>query len=207
VKKNYFLLTQGLFLTMIAIILLCGCAENQLEQKPLQESLRIPTHAEMISRGKYLVSVIGCTDCHSPKIMTAQGPVPDSLRFLSGHPAGSPLPVMDKNAIKPGYWVLFSADLTAAVGPWGISYTANLTPDSTTGIGAWSEYDFIQTFRTGRHLGQAGGREILPPMPIQDINTASDEDLKAIFAYLKAIPPIINKVPPPASADELAKMK
>jgi hypothetical protein len=55
------------------------------------------------------------------------------------------------------------ADLTAFVGPWGISYTANLTPDSATGIGAWSEAAFINTIRSGKHLGN--GRDILPPMP------------------------------------------
>ena len=85
--------------------------------------------------------------------------------------------------------------MTAWSGPWGVSYTANLTPDQETGIGAWSEENFIQALRTGKHLG--GGRDILPPMPWPAYQNLSDEDLKSIFAYLKSIPPIRNQVPDP----------
>ncbi len=135
------------------------------------------------------------------------GPIPDSTKLLSGHPAQIPLPAMYKNASKPGDWVLFSPDLTAAVGPWGISYSANLTPDTATGLGAWTEDVFVKTLRTGKHLGQDGGRPILPPMPWEEFSKASDDDLKAIFAYLKALPPISNKVPQPVSPPDVAKMK
>jgi hypothetical protein len=165
------------------------------------------SRAELLSRGKYIVATIGCNDCHSPKIFTPNGPVVDSTKILSGHPAGAALPAIDKNALKPGNWLLFSSDLTATVGPWGISYSANLTPDTATGIGAWTEDVFIKTIRTGKHLGQEGGRQILPPMPWDDFNHCTDDDLKAIFTYLKAIPAISNKVPQPISPNEVAKMK
>ena len=165
------------------------------------------SHGDMVARGKYLVTVAGCNDCHSPKIMTAQGPVPDTTKLLSGHPANSPLPSMYKNALKPGDWILLGPDLTSAVGPWGISFTANLTPDTATGLGAWTDDVFIKTLRTGKHLGQSGGRDILPPMPWPDFAAATDEDLKAIFAYLKALPAISNKVPAPVPPTEVAKMK
>jgi hypothetical protein len=90
----------------------------------------------------------------------------------------------------------------------GISYSANITPDTATGIDSWSEDEFIKTLRTGRHLGQAGGRQILPPMPWPDFAQANDEDLKAIiFAYLHVLPPISNKVPPAVSPNEAAKLK
>ena len=91
--------------------------------------------------------------------------------------------------------MLFSPDLTAYVGSWGINYSANITPDSTTGIGAWSEHNFITAIRTGRHAGQDAGREILPPMPWRKFAKMTDEDLKSIYAYLRTVPPIHNQVP------------
>ena len=61
--------------------------------------------------------------------------------------------------------------------------------------------------RTGKHLGQEGGRPILPPMPWQGIAQYTNEDLKSIFAYLHSLPPINNKVPAPLSPADVAKMK
>ncbi|MBK9730877.1 MAG: hypothetical protein IPO83_06290 [Chitinophagaceae bacterium] len=134
------------------------------------------------------------------------GPILDSTRLLSGHPANSPLPKIDTNALHPGYWVTGSPDLTAWVGPWGMSFTANLTPDSTTGIGAWSEDAFMGTLRTGHHLGLPGGRLIMPPMPWAFVGQMTDDDLKSVFAYLKSLPPISNAVPTPISPADVMKM-
>ena len=142
--------------------------------------------------------------------MTPQGPVDDSTKWLAGHLAGTPLPPIDEKALQPGNWVLLSPDLTAFVGPWGISYPANLTPDSATGIGAWGEAAFIKSMRTGKHRGQAGGRPILPPMPWYNLAKMEENDLKAIHAYLLSIPPVNNRVPAPKSPQEtalLAKQK
>jgi mono/diheme cytochrome c family protein len=200
-----------LFLSIVAIACTIFFQSSCNNTTPVQQATDIQkkesTHGELVLRGKYLVTVSGCNDCHSPKRFTPQGPEIDSAKMLSGHPSTAPLPSIDKNSLKPGNWLLFSADLTAAVGPWGISYSANLTPDSTTGLGAWTEGEFIKTLRTGRHLGQDGGRQILPPMPWTDFAQANDEDLKAIFAYLQALPPISNKVPAPVSPTEVAKLK
>ncbi|HEY1461040.1 MAG TPA: hypothetical protein VGH59_13395 [Casimicrobiaceae bacterium] len=87
-----------------------------------------------------------------------------------------------------------NGDFTAWAGPCGISFAANLTPDKATGLGGWTAEQFIQSTRTGKHLGV--GRPILPPMPIASLATLTDADLKAIFAYLKSIKPISNQVPP-----------
>ncbi|HEX4851803.1 MAG TPA: diheme cytochrome c-553 [Puia sp.] len=174
------------------------------------DSVSVPktmTHGEMVARGKYLVTAGSCTDCHSPKIFTPLGPVLDSTKTLSGHPAGMPMMPIDKKVLKPGYWVLMTPDVTSFVGPFGASFAANLTPDSTTGLGAWTEDVFVRTIRTGKHLGQEGGRPILPPMPWQTIALYTDEDLKSIFAYLQSIPPISNKVPAPLTPDDISKMK
>jgi mono/diheme cytochrome c family protein len=76
-----------------------------------------------------------------------------------------------------------------------VSFTANLTPDNETGLGDWTERDFVQTMRTGRRMGK--GRDILPPMPIPAFSNFTDEDLGAMFAYLRTLPPVKNKVPEP----------
>jgi hypothetical protein len=120
--------------------------------------------------------------------------------MLSGHPA--PLVMPPAPALPPGPWLVVSAATnTAFAGPWGVSFTANLTPDRDTGLGDWSERDFVSTIRSGRHLGR--GRAVLPPMPIPMYRHFSDADLSAIWAYLQTVPAVSNRVPeplPPAAA-------
>ncbi|NJD61289.1 MAG: diheme cytochrome c-553 [Deltaproteobacteria bacterium] len=148
-----------------------------------------------VAHGKYLATVSGCHDCHSPKRFTDKGPVVDENRVLSGHPAEDKVPPVPKDLIAPGKWGgLFTGMLTAWAGPWGVSFSSNLTPDRETGIGGWTEAAFIKSIRTGR---TPGGRPLLPPMPWQFIGRMTDRDLKAIYAYLKSIPPIRNMVPDP----------
>jgi hypothetical protein len=150
--------------------------------------------ADLASRGKYLVSTSACHDCHTPWTMTEQGPAPDMTRALSGHPQDFLMP--DPPKLAAGPWIAsIGATNTAWAGPWGVSFTANLTPDRETGIGKWTARNFIETIRTGRHLGR--GREILPPMPITVYRNFTDEDLTAIFTYLQTLPPIRNRVPEP----------
>jgi hypothetical protein len=79
----------------------------------------------------------------------------------------------------------------------------NLTPDSETGLGSWSEQMFIEMSRTGRHMGK--GRPVLPPMPVASLTAATDEDLRAIFAFLKSLPPVKNRVPDPVDAGQETK--
>jgi mono/diheme cytochrome c family protein len=153
---------------------------------------------EQLQRGRYLVEYGGCSDCHTPKLMTDKGPVPDPARALSGYPASMPQPPIPAGVLgpPPGHWsALTNADLTAWAGPWGVSFTANLTPDKATGLGHWTVDQFIKTMRTGKHLGT--GRDLLPPMPWQDVAVLTDRDLRAIFAYLRTMPPIVNAVPQP----------
>lgn len=152
-----------------------------------------PATDEQVARGKYLVTIAGCNDCHTPWKMGPDGPAPDMSRMLSGHPQDfelSPVPRPE------GTWVTTaSATNTAWSGAWGVSFTANLTPDRETGLGKWTLRNFVETIRSGRHLGR--GRAILPPMPIQMYKHMTDEDLAAVFAYLQSIPPVSNKVPAP----------
>jgi hypothetical protein len=158
-----------------------------------------PAPAEpSVPRGQYLVTTSGCNDCHTPWKIGTNGPEPDMSRMLSGHPQGMALTAPPQPT---GPWVVaVSATNTAWAGPWGISFTANLTPDPETGLGNWTLRNFVETIRTGRHMGR--GRPVLPPMPILMYKHFTDEDLAAIFAYLQSIPPIVNPVPeavPPAT--------
>lgn len=154
-----------------------------------------------VERGAYLVTMMGCNDCHTPWKMGAQGPEPDMTRALTGHPSDMVMPPPPPAA---GPWIgHIGATNTAWAGPWGVSFTANLTPDKDTGLGSWTEEMFIATMRTARHQGK--GRPILPPMPVKMIGKANDEDLKSIFAYLQSLAPVKNRVPAPIDPVEEKK--
>jgi mono/diheme cytochrome c family protein len=147
-----------------------------------------------VKRGEYLVTIGLCNDCHTPLVMGPNGPGPDMKRMLSGHPHD--LAVKAPAKLTEPWEAAASSTLTAWSGPWGVSFSANLTPDPETGrLRDFTEQQFMQTMRTGRHKGQ--GRQILPPMPWPFIGKMTDEDLKAVFAYLRQIPPVKNKVPDP----------
>jgi hypothetical protein len=181
-------------------LLVLSC--NQPDNKPDQIATN-QNKAEMIKRGERLVTTSACHDCHSPKIMTKDGMSPDPARLLSGHPQDEAIPKIPKDS---DGWVLFSMGLTASVGPWGISYAANLTPDNT-GIGAWSFEQFKTAIRKGKYKGLEGSRPLLPPMPWQQISNFSDGDLEAIFTYLQSIKPVNNLVPSPVSPDQVMALK
>lgn len=174
----------------LIILLVSGCSGPERPQPTTIE----PAPAELIARGEYLVEVMGCHDCHSPKLMGPQGPYPDPDRLLSGHPANEVLPPANADA-SPG-WMLVSMDLTAAVGPWGTSFSANLTSDET-GIGNWTEEQFKRALTKGLYKGLEGSRPLLPPMPWQNLKRISDADVHAIYTYLQSTKPVENVVPAP----------
>ncbi len=164
-----------------------------------ESGMAIPPYTQaQIEKGKYLVEIMGCADCHAPKKMTAQGPVPDPDLGLSGHPAKIPM----GKVVKTQDWVLFHPMNTIAVGPWGASFAANITPDAT-GIGTWTEEQFIIALTEGKSKGMRTARPLLPPMPWPNYIHAKKEDLVAIFAYLKSCKPVENVVPQPISPDKL----
>jgi mono/diheme cytochrome c family protein len=194
-KKNIFIAIP------IAIVLLL--VFSQMNCSGREENKQI-TQQELVARGKYLVTTGGCGDCHTPKIYTSNGPVPDSTRRASGFQAEEKLPALDVKYVAPGNWVATESNFSAWVGPWGISYAANLTPDNTTGIGALTEEMFIKSLREGKWMGV--GRPLLPPMPWQTIGQMTDQDLKAIYAYLRTIKPIHNEVPQPVPPNKMKEM-
>jgi mono/diheme cytochrome c family protein len=188
-------LTTGLMVLGAAMfsgaMLRAIAADGQATATPEQKKTRV-------ERGAYLVGMMGCNDCHTPWKPGPQGPEPDMTRALTGHPQDM---VMPPPPPASGPWIWHGgATNTAFAGPWGVSFTANLTPDPETGLGKWTEEMFIATMRTARHQGK--GRPILPPMPVKMIGKANDEDLKSIFAYLQSLAPGKNRVPAPIDPPE-----
>ena len=181
-------------------VLAMGLFFIQCSSKPTESTNELITAKETASYGGYasaelfgehLVTVCACNDCHTPKKMTANGPEPDSSLWLSGHPSTMPAPAVDRaDMAKRGLAV--TDMLTAWVGPWGTTYAPNITGDET-GIGMWSEQQFINCIREGKLKGLS--RPLLPPMPWQFYKAMTDEELKAIFAYLKSTKPIKNIAP------------
>ncbi|MCB0632712.1 MAG: c-type cytochrome [Saprospiraceae bacterium] len=189
----------------ISLTIMVACRENA--STPTTDEI-VGDHtagelAEKVRQGAYLVQIAGCSDCHTPLKMTPQGPAPDMDRFLSGHPAEVGLPPVDPAVGKD--YVLFNMTNTAAVGPWGTSFSANLTPDES-GIGTWTEEQFSRALREGKSKGMENGRPLLPPMPWPNYQQLADEDLSAIFAYLQSIKPVKNVVPAPIAPMAMSGM-
>jgi hypothetical protein len=190
------LVIGGLF---AAAAMLAGAGGDAAKSPAMKGDMK----SDAVKRGAYLVMVGGCNDCHTPMKMGPMGPAPMMERMLSGHMEGSPDPAgtLGKTDI-----ALASNDLTAWKQPFGLVYTRNLTPDKT-GLGDWTEEQFIKTLRTGKHQGD--GRALLPPMPWFNYAGMTDDDLKAVWAYLRSIPPIKNTVPdpkvPPPVLEQFAK--
>lgn len=192
---------KSVTVTLAAIAAVAVLAAFVMPKRNSKRAVSHFTKAE-IEHGAYLVMAGGCNDCHSPKVMTAEGPVPDFKRLLSGAPEDEKVPEIPKGALGPNGWgFLGTGDGTIFAGPWGVSFAANLTPDSSTGIGDWTEKMFVDAMRKGQYWGS--GRPLLPPMPWQGIGKMSNNDLRDIYAYLKSINPVHNMVHdpiPPAQA-------
>jgi len=162
---------------------------------PPQAVKRAMTREEQLARGKYMVTIGGCHDCHTPWIIQPDGnPGPDMSRALSGHPESFPITKPAK-LTSDRYTVASAPTNTAFSGPWGVSFAANLSPDRMTGTGIWTFDIFKNTIRNGRHWGV--GRPLLPPMPWFNYREMTDEDLLAVFTYTRTLKPIRNEVPQP----------
>ena len=161
--------------SLVALLTLgISCSKEEAAIK--EEKSHLDKEA-MIARDQYLVTVAGCNDCHTPKSFGPAGPVPDTAKILSGHPADMPIGPVRSEELSA--WVLFNHHSTAAVGPWGISFAANLTPDET-GIGNWTFEQFSKAMREGKYKGLEGTRPLLPPMPWANYIGLSEEDMQDI---------------------------
>ncbi len=185
-------------LLLVALVYI-GCQTKASEEAGVSTSAALEREV-LVAKGNYIVTTGMCDDCHTPKKMTDKGPQFDMERRLMGHPSDMPIPRLPADALDS--WVLMDMNFTYFVGPWGLSYAANITSDPT-GIGLWTEEQFFRSMREGKHKGLKNGRELLPPMPWEVIAQRTDEDLKAMWAYLQSTEPIRNIVPPPQPPEAL----
>jgi cytochrome c553 len=178
-------MSKGIRAGMLGVGVIVGVAGLLAQSATAPKPAAAPAaDAAKIARGKYLMTVGACNDCHSPKLDPQQHP--DPKRPFSGRPQTTQAPSQNPNEIHA------SLDLTAWAGPWGVSYGANLSPDPETGLKKrYTEASFIKTLRTGK---KPEGEDLLPPMPWELYKVFSDEDIKAIWAYLQTIPAIKNNV-------------
>lgn len=187
----------SLIILLFCSLILSTYADTEKEKKD---------HALKVERGQILTVEHGCVFCHSPKVTEEDDLIPDPDKLFSGHPSDKKLPDIPADIIGYDKWFgLYTTGFTAWGGPWGISYAANITPHKENGIGKWSEKDFINVIRLGIH--SSFKRTLMPPMPWNEINRLSDEDLGAIFVYLQTVKPIDNKVPesvPMKSTEDMA---
>lgn len=195
-KNSFFLLV---LLAGIATVFLIACQSSSAGSK--KENPVVISKDSLINRGSYLVYTMLCDDCHSPKRMGPKGPeiIPE-LR-LSGARHDTKLPPLDAADIKKG-WTLFNEDFTSIAGAWGVSFAGNLTSDET-GIGNWTEEQFKKAITKGKYKGLDNSRELLPPMPWPQFSILKDEDIKAIYTYLKSTPPVRNVVPAPKTFEQI----
>jgi cytochrome c553 len=185
------LVASAILLTAVLSTASLGATAGGGTQKALSQK-------EQVARGKYLVDIMGCHDCHTPMKLGPNGSEWDMSRALSGHPENAPVP--PDAELPQGYLAMIGASFTSFKGPWGTSYTRNLTPDKETGLGDWTVEEFIATMKTGRERGK--GRPVLPPMPVQNLKALSDSDIRALFAYLQSLPPVKNRTPQPIEPGE-----
>lgn len=187
--------------TILAVVGLTALVACNQSATTVKETTAEISKDSLIKRGEYLVSAIGCDDCHSPKNVGPNGfEIIPELRF-SGFPSSNKTPSVDTSTVKSG-WLLFASDLTSAVGPWGQSFAANISSDET-GIGNWSEEQFRKAIREGKYKGMDGTRPLLPPMPWFVYKNFSDLDIKAIYTFLQSTNPVRNVVPAPRKPFEL----
>ena len=126
----------------------------------------LPARADdaQIARGKYLVIVAGCSDCHTPGALLG---APDMKRYLGGSDVGFAIPGQ------------------------GVFVGENLTPDKETGLGDWTSGQIIAAIRAGK---TPEGRDLSPVMPYAAFSRLTDADAEAIAAFLKSVPAVSNKV-------------
>ena len=128
------------------------------------------SNEQQVARGKYLVAVIGCGDCHTAGYFFGK---PDMPHALGGSDVGFEIPQL------------------------GVFVAPNLTSDPETGLGDWTREQIVAALQTGK---RPDGRELAPIMPWRDLASLTREDAMAIAAYLKSLPPIKNKVAGPFGA-------
>jgi mono/diheme cytochrome c family protein len=150
----------------------CGAAGCPSDHPDPRRRARTPADPQ-VGRGKYLATIGGCTDCHTPGHFLGH---PDMTRFLGGSDVGFGIP-----------------DLGVFVG-------SNLTPEKETGLGNRSAEQIFTAITTGKRPDR---RFLASAMPWRGLAALTAPDALAIAAFLKSLPPVSNKVPGPFGPGEM----
>jgi len=195
----------SLLILVSSIFIFSRCGQGESEKLPaVNDSAQVQTATNsyggfenQVAWGKHIVTISGCNDCHTPKKMGPNGREDNMDLELSGNPSQVPAPDVNRKEAESKGLLVAGSTFTSFVGPWGISYAANITSDTATGIGGWTIDQFKRVFKTGKFGGAPQGRNVLPPMPWQGIGQMTDAELEAVFAYLQSTKPVHNIVPQP----------
>ncbi len=152
----------GIVVVVAANLATQSCAPSR--QASTNATTAATASVDPVVRGRYLVTIMSCNDCHTPGYFYG---APDTMRRLSGSDVG---------------WV----------GPWGVVHARNLTPDTTTGIGKWTKEEIVTALRTGHTPDGAQLAPIMPWANYGSI--LDQGDAMAIAAYLKSLPPVVHKI-------------
>ncbi|MBR0822819.1 cytochrome c [Bradyrhizobium liaoningense] len=125
-----------------------------------------------IARGKYLVTIGGCNDCHTPGYFLGK---PDMSRFLGGSDVGFEIPGQ------------------------GVFVGSNITPDKKTGIGGWTREQIVKAIQAGE---RPDGRILAPIMPWHAFAALTADDATAIAVFLQSLKPVSNQTPGPFKPGE-----
>ena len=172
--------------SLLLVAAFAGCGQPPAGA-PVEPATAPVSAAAQIERGRLLVLGGACHDCHTPKKIGPNGPEADMSRTLSGHPESDVIKAPFKQVPGDKWTTHVNDHLTAWSGAWGVSFAANLTPDQNTGIGIWTEDMFVEAIKNGKHM--AKGRQIRPPMPWMYYGQLPDNDLKAMFAFMRSLGP------------------
>lgn len=158
-------------LVLIPVLLIGVLALKPPKSRPPSDE-KIQLTPERVERGKYLATAVGCLDCHSERDWSHWG-----------------------GPIKPGRAGVGNLCLSQADGLPGSFCTPNLTPDPKTGLGSWTDGEVMRAIREGV---AKDGHALFGMMPYGDFKSMSDDDVRAIVAYLRTLPPVENPIPPPS---------
>lgn len=147
-------------------------------QPPVTEQVKAPARGVTVEWGKYVANHVAlCTDCHTPLDLNTGNFYEDSLFVGGGFMVGKPLGKVEEEKIDP-IW----------------AYGKNLTPDPETGIGNWTEEEFVTALKSG--LSPDGKVRVATAMPYPYYTMWDETDLRATYKYLKTLQPVQRAVPP-----------
>jgi mono/diheme cytochrome c family protein len=142
------------------------------------------TQDDVLQNGKYIATIAGCIDCHTPYKAEYQDPSKYTLEQLQTISFNT-IAALDETK-------LLSGGKPFDLGPAGVLLTRNLTPDQETGLGTWTDEQVKLAIKTGVN---DDGEILFPVMPYHVYNGMADADVDAVIVYLRSVNAVSNQIP------------